>query len=111
MTGAAVCVAVLIGDRGTGGNTSSCTLRGVEELRVGVAKLNERVTSLIGDVNDDAGPYFLLHIDVSCVVDRGWLVQEPAANVLSFPVAPPFFLSLGGFLSPFDADVGVDVVL
>jgi len=69
MTVAAICVAVgIMVGRGTGGNTSSCTLRGVEEI--GVAELTVRVASLIGVVNEDAGPYFFLHIDVSWVVER-----------------------------------------
>jgi hypothetical protein len=93
--------------RGTGGNTSSCTLRGVEEI--GVAELKGRVASLIGDVNEDAGPYFFLHIDVSCVVERGWLVHAPAANVLTLPPDPAFFFSAAAvFLPLVDADeVGV----
>jgi hypothetical protein len=60
--------AVTIGGSGIGGNTSSCALRGVEDLSV--AKSDDRVTSSIGGVDADADPYLpLLHIDVSWDVD------------------------------------------
>ena len=62
--------AVTIGGSGTGGNTSSCTLRGVEGWSV--AKSDECVTPSMGEVDADADPYLpLMHIDVSCDMEVG----------------------------------------
>jgi len=88
-----------IGDeRGTGGSTSSCTLRSAEV--VCAAKLSGRAVASIGVVDDGAAPYFFLHSAVVCVVDRGWFVHEPA-GCLSVLVSP-----CAGFAAAAAADAG-----
>jgi hypothetical protein len=104
--------AVIIGDRGTGGDTSSCTLRGVEELSV--AKGDERVTSSIGKVDADAESYLpLMHMDVSCDVEVKWLTQEPAGKTFAFSTGAAAAVAFFPFLPFFpsvDADVEVALV-
>jgi hypothetical protein len=76
-------------DKGTGGGTSSCTLRSAEAKST--AGLIVSAAAEMGRIAAGADPYFLLHSSVLCVVESGWLVQEPAGYL---PAADVPFLTV-----------------
>jgi hypothetical protein len=82
--------------RGTGGSTSSCTLRGTGV--VGAAKIRTRAAPSRVAVDGGAARYFFRHSAVVCVVECGWLVQEPAGWAPS--LALPFPSSLESSVVP-----------